>query len=468
MESNIGKKEIELISTAIDKILSQSVEEIEILDNVPPLTELTDSNKVFKGKLSILFVDIRKSTDLTDEIKSKKMVKIYRAFIRLVIQAIRYSGGYSRQFAGDGIMGVFQDSVEEDGKITSAKKAINAARYISTLVDYCLNPALKKNMNEVVISCGLGICTGPIMVTKAGMRGKETDELSEDELGIVWVGSTTNYASRFCSLTKGGEIFIDITTYDEGNVVEKCWDKTTRVKADKTFDGYITEDYYLDFSEDIGIEPIKSAEETTVQTNFIQTIFADTKREACSLIDDIAQKSAAIAMKSSELDIKEKDLKAKEIRLNQKSKEIELKEKGVVKKGYENKVDEYNRTKKIFTLPHCKKGLTLELGNEYWDEQLKLLIMLGSEIGKSEMLVKSEICYMLVYIYQTLGRDYEAYNSICIQAEYYPWIHAFTVGRIIAKVDNYSKLKRLIEARLKNKLDEELRNSLVDCLKHLK
>ena len=47
------------------------------------------------------------------------MVKVYRSFIRIVIQAIRYSGGYTRQFAGDGIMGVFQDSNEGDQIILS-------------------------------------------------------------------------------------------------------------------------------------------------------------------------------------------------------------------------------------------------------------------------------------------------------------------------------------------------------------
>ena len=58
------------------------------------------------------------------DIKSEKMVKVYRSFIRIVIQAIRYSGGYTGQFAGDGIMGVFQDSNEGDQIILSSCKAI--------------------------------------------------------------------------------------------------------------------------------------------------------------------------------------------------------------------------------------------------------------------------------------------------------------------------------------------------------
>ena len=118
-ESFIPSSEFEAASNIVNKILRQPVEEIEITDILPPLNDITDSNKVFKGKLSVLFVDMRRSTDLTDELKSKKMVKVYRSFIRIVIQAIRYSGGYTRQFAGDGIMGVFQDSNEGDQIILS-------------------------------------------------------------------------------------------------------------------------------------------------------------------------------------------------------------------------------------------------------------------------------------------------------------------------------------------------------------
>lgn len=47
------------------------------------------------------------------------------------------------------------------------------------------------------------------------MRGKESDETAENETGIVWVGSTTNYANRYCGLAHPCEIFIDENTYSE-------------------------------------------------------------------------------------------------------------------------------------------------------------------------------------------------------------------------------------------------------------
>ena len=63
-ESSIPSSEFEVVSNTINKILRLPVEEIEIIDILPPLNDITDSNKVF--------VDMRKSTDLTDKLKSKK------------------------------------------------------------------------------------------------------------------------------------------------------------------------------------------------------------------------------------------------------------------------------------------------------------------------------------------------------------------------------------------------------------
>lgn len=121
-DNSLKSSELESATNALERILGQSVEEIELSDTVPVLDEVSDSNKVFKGKLSVLFVDIRGSVDLTDDLKSKKMVKVYRGFIRMAIQAIRYSGGFTRQFAGDCVMGVFQDSTENGYAISSSEK----------------------------------------------------------------------------------------------------------------------------------------------------------------------------------------------------------------------------------------------------------------------------------------------------------------------------------------------------------
>jgi class 3 adenylate cyclase len=474
VNKDITKSEYEVISSAIEKILLQPVEQIELSDSIPPISEMADSNKVFKGKLSILFVDMRKSTDLTDELKSKKMVKIYRSFIRLIIQAIRYSGGYSRQFAGDGVMGVFQDSEEKDVIISSAEKAIIAGRYILTLIDFCLNPALKKHM-DIVVACGVGICTGTIMITKAGMRGKEADESVENELGIVWVGSTTNYASRFCSLAKSGEIFVDDITFKEANEDEIYWKNCIRFKADKSFEGYVAKDYYLNFNDDLDITPIKVTEEPTSEVTFIQDIFKETKSQALSIVDEIAQKSAALSMRLEELKKREEQLKIKEnqnsqneSKLSQWQENLNSKQSQVDYKAKQNNINEYELNKRIYSITFLKRNLEIEMGRDFWDNHLKLLINLGAKFGKSEIEVKSEICYYLVDIYRNLNMYPEAYYALCIQAEYCSWIHDSTVEDIVKKTGYHSQLKEVIEKRILKPLDPDTRNYLVKCADKLK
>ena len=51
--------EIELLSAAIDRIVMQEVLEDELLGTLPKVDELNDSNKIYRSKVSVLFVDMR-------------------------------------------------------------------------------------------------------------------------------------------------------------------------------------------------------------------------------------------------------------------------------------------------------------------------------------------------------------------------------------------------------------------------
>ena len=452
-ESFIPTSEFEKASNAVDNILGQPVEEIEITDTLPPLNDITDSNKVFKGKLSVLFVDMRKSTDLTDELKSKKMVKVYRSFIRVAIQAIRYSGGYTRQFAGDGIMGVIQDSNEDDQIISSSCKAIKAARYIHTLIDYCLNPALKKLM-DICIGCGIGICTGTIMITKVGMRGKESDETAENETGIVWVGSTTNYANRYCGLAHPCEIFIDENTYSEIEDSE-VWTKTSRTKGSKVFEGYTVNEYYLPLPEEITTEAVKADKENYSENSFIQEIFAETQEKALSLVDEISKKSAELAValeevkkRESQVIARDNDLRKENIRLEQWQNRLDSKQADVNRKERQNKEQAYSLHMSIFSKTFCKDSLIKLYGKDYWLELIQKMYELGEEIGKSELQVKIDLDCYLVDIYMSFELYDEAYDVLCVQAEYSSWLNTGVVEKVVNKSNYFSRLKGILERRV--------------------
>jgi class 3 adenylate cyclase len=435
MNESISKQELDAANNFLENILTQRVEDIELIDSVPSLNDITDSNKVFKGKLSILFVDMRKSTDLTDELKAKKMVKIYRSFIRIVVQAVRYCGGESRQFAGDGVMGVFQDNKDSEKPETSSERAIRAARYILTFIDYCLNPKLKKYLADVAIGCGVGICTGTIMITKVGMRGKESDDIVDNEMGIAWVGSTTNYASRFCSLALPREIFIDEVTYKEISPDIEHWKKETRIKGIKSFDGYIARDYYLSLPNVVNIEPITSEETKVPDNSFIQDIFNETENRVLQFIDEISKKSSELSYRLKNVNDKENQLSNREQNLDKREQNIVLLE---IEKELSVRINFLDQLTSKFTIEQIKsfgKDYLIAIVNE-----IKTLIL---KSGKN--IIDGVLSWRFSIIYDAIQLYKEYYDEVCNMAKHGFRINETEVIKVIEKTCHRITLKNELE-----------------------
>ena len=147
---------------------------------------------------------------------------MYRSFLKTITRAIRVCHGNVRDFIGDGVLAVFSDKEIDGEKISSAEQAVMAGKMICTLIDYCLNPKLKEKF-DVVIGYGIGICTGTVLVTKVGMRGNEKNPDLENETGTIWIGSCTNYASKFCGVATSGEIVrVKIHTLNNLAITHGC------------------------------------------------------------------------------------------------------------------------------------------------------------------------------------------------------------------------------------------------------
>ena len=58
-EDKISKNEADLLSVAINRIVLSEVLEGVITDQLPLANDMTDSNKIYHGKVSMLFVDMR-------------------------------------------------------------------------------------------------------------------------------------------------------------------------------------------------------------------------------------------------------------------------------------------------------------------------------------------------------------------------------------------------------------------------
>lgn len=308
-----SKTDFDKLDDRIKKITEQAVNEIEISSELPPtMKQLEDNNKSYSIKAAILFIDIRKSTYLTENSQAKSMVKIYRSFMRMAVECVRKNSGVTRQFLGDRIMGVFIDSTDDKGKIvdSASDKAINAARSLLTVIDYSLNKYLKSNVNGKIIECGIGIDYGKVLVTQVGMYGLENDDDRENEVDCVWVGNTTNYASKYSDIASGGEIFISDSVFNQlSEEYKDNFTSSAKYKGSKLFQGYVAKDYYLDFSEDLG-NPVKVEEDTTVQSDTFAGL-ADGIREIEKLQKDLIKRERELAVLEDKLKKENDELRTK-------------------------------------------------------------------------------------------------------------------------------------------------------------
>lgn len=433
-EDRIIQTEADLLSTAINRIISSEVLETAMTDQLPLTNNLSDSNKIYQGKASILFVDMRESTKLPEKYNTAQLVKIYRSYIRTVVQAIRYSGGVVRDFVGDGVLAVFVDN--EDGK--SEDKSVRAARYITTAIDKLLNPVLDQTINHR-ISCGIGIHTGDISLSKVGMKGKEQDDDAENEFGIVWIGNSTNLACKFSGAVGNGTIFISSSTYSAlTNIDEKQnWEELEIIKGSNALKGYIAKQYYLQLDDDCF--PC-SAEKDTPLLSLVDELKTEYRKQLSNIVE-----------KAEELGRREQALMGKEHQLNITAADLNRRSKELISDRHNFDKREYGFHLSVLRSAHCEKEYTKAMGQAFWEEHCSKAIAAGRKIGKDEQQVKQEISYAMVDIYQTLGVYDKAYDFLVEQAMGHSWLHLFTVQSIVPQVGCCDRLKTALYQRLERK-----------------
>ncbi len=430
MNEKISKIEVELLSAAIEKIVDTEVLEKDLSGTLPKIDDLHDSNKVYNGKVSVLFVDMRGSTKLPGEFDAEQLVKIYRSYIRTIVQAIRYSNGFARDFMGDGVLALFID--DDNGK--SEDKAVCAARYITTAIDKFLNPVLDKKLNYR-ISCGIGIHTGEISLSKVGMKGKEQDENAENEFGIAWIGNSTNLACKQCGVVECGTIFISASTYSALSDLNKKdnWNPIDIQIGSNVLNGYISEHYYLSLDEEIA--PCVAEGQSSPPS--VLTVLQDK-------VDEITKLAKELGIKEQELKEKQKNLKGRELVLESKQELLDTKEEQLDD-------DRYYFYRNVLGSGHCKKAYVIAMGQDFWEEHLKKAISAGEDTGRTESKVKQEVSYAMVSIYESLELYDKAYDFLVEQATGHSWLSMGTVQNIVKKVGYCERLKSALYTRLAKK-----------------
>ena len=468
-----SKSDLEILDSRIRNIIEQPVEQIEVTSDLPPtIKDLENNNKTYSIVAAILFIDIRKSTFLTENSQTKSMVKFYRAFMRMAVGCVRKNGGVTRQFLGDRIMGVFVDSVDDKGVVIerATDKAINAARSLQTAIDYSLNKHLKAKVNGKVIECGIGIDYGKVLVTQVGMYGVEQDEDKEDEVDCVWVGNITNHASKYSDLAAGGEIFISENVYNQlSDDTKEVWIPVAKCKGSKLFQGYITRDFYLDYAEELG-KPTKVEQENLNET--------DTANQLLIIVKEVERLQSDLIQRERELAVLEDRLK----RENQNLLEQYNTEKTARIKAQQELNSAKNELQEIMELffefscaiinfAHCKTQYIHYVTEGFRNETITTCFEVGQKLHYSEEDIVRKLDCALIDIYSYYKKYEKAYDVIVIMAEVNSaWVKLDDATLGWAK-ENYilHRLQNAIERRLVNyTISNEHRDGFVAALSKVK
>jgi adenylate cyclase len=170
------------------------VADVSVWPLLPPETTMADQrllNVTDAGTerfVAILFVDIRRSTQLVENRLPYDVVFILNRFFEAVGSAITAAGGAPNQFIGDGVMAIF-------GAETAAAEACGQALEAARLIDWHvaeMNHALANELQQP-LEVGIGIHGGEVIIGTLGYREHST---------TTAIGETVHIASRLQDLTK--------------------------------------------------------------------------------------------------------------------------------------------------------------------------------------------------------------------------------------------------------------------------
>lgn len=207
MESNHKMSyDVEKSSDRMDDILNSSNSNFMDKSSIPLRSELTFKNGYYVN-VTVIFIDIVGSSDMTDEHKRPTLAKMYRVFLSECV-AIMNSEYNCKEISinGDCVWGVFDTPYKSD-----IDKVISVAAKLNSMIKILNYKLRKKGYSE--ISIGIGVDYGRALMVKAGYSGSGIND-------IIWMGDVVNSACHLCN--KAGRnfrkvIIISKTVYDNLN-----------------------------------------------------------------------------------------------------------------------------------------------------------------------------------------------------------------------------------------------------------
>jgi adenylate cyclase len=178
-------EEIQGITSSDFTVVITETDEVPSVDD-PDITYPNLITKQQKCKLietCVLYIDIRRSTNLSFSHRRSTLTKLYSSFARAMARCGSYYGGKVRSIIGDRLMVIF----DAENCFTNA---VNTAILMNSVSKHLLD----KHFAHDEIKCGIGIDYGKMLASKAGIIKRGTENTAYKS--IVWLGRPANIASK--------------------------------------------------------------------------------------------------------------------------------------------------------------------------------------------------------------------------------------------------------------------------------
>lgn len=150
--------------------------------------------------VTLMFVDIRGFTTLSEKIEPEEVIQILNEYLDLATQSVFAEEGTIDKFMGDGVMAIFGAPLAlENHPVRAVKAALLLRDQEEAMGDQLMEKYGRK------VRFGVGINSGYAVIGNIG---------SEDRLDYTAIGDTVNLAARLESNAKPGQVLISPDTYD--------------------------------------------------------------------------------------------------------------------------------------------------------------------------------------------------------------------------------------------------------------
>ena len=159
-------------------------------------------------KVTAVFADLKRSTELNAEGSPQPAAYAYTYFIRSMALILeRFGAGYV-DIQGDGIFGLFS------GNSDSVFEAAAAAVTMRTMVEGEVAERFEEDTTvDWKLCAGIGMDYGTLLVRRLGLRGTKENE--------VWAGTSVNVAAKLSSLADSNQVVVSERVFIQFNKATK-------------------------------------------------------------------------------------------------------------------------------------------------------------------------------------------------------------------------------------------------------